>query len=55
MLLKLVYFGLLTPFGAFSRLLGYDVLHRRFDSESNSYWVHRRTEAGKPINMKSKF
>ena len=32
------YFLLLTPLGLFFRLIGRDVLGRRFDSKAKSYW-----------------
>ena len=40
-LLAAFYFLLLTPLGFIFRLLGRDLLHRRFDSAAKSYWVAR--------------
>jgi Saxitoxin biosynthesis operon protein SxtJ len=36
-----IYFGLLTPIAAIMRLRGRDVMRRRFDRESESYWIKR--------------
>jgi len=41
-LLAIFYFLLLTPLGLIFRLIGRDVLGRRFDSKSESYWIPRR-------------
>jgi len=44
LLMSLFYFGLITPIGLFFRLIGRDVLGRRFDRRAPSYWVdHRQT------------
>jgi hypothetical protein len=39
--LALLFFGLLTPFGLLFRVLGRDPLHRQFDEDLESYWVPR--------------
>lgn len=36
-----IFFGLLTPLAAFMRMRGRDVLHRRFGSALDSYWIKR--------------
>ena len=41
-LLALFYFLLLTPVGLFFRLLGRDPLHRKYDSNADTYWITRR-------------
>lgn len=41
-LLAIFYFLLLTPLGLLFRLMGRDVLGRKFDSTVESYWVIRR-------------
>ena len=40
--LALFYFLLLTPVALVFRLIGRDVLSRRFEPEAESYWVKRR-------------
>jgi predicted membrane metal-binding protein len=36
-----IYFGLFTPIATIMRLRGRDVLHRRFDTVRQSYWIKR--------------
>ncbi len=44
-LLSAFYFLLLTPLALVFRLMGRDLLHRRFDPTAESYWVpHRPSE-----------
>jgi hypothetical protein len=38
-LLTLTFFLIITPFGLAMRFLGKDILHKRFDSKTESYWV----------------
>lgn len=43
-LMGVVYFGLFVPVGLVFRLIGRDVLCRKFDPKAPSYWVpHRQT------------
>jgi hypothetical protein len=39
LVMMVFYFGILTPIGLFFRLMGRDVLHRRWDPKADSYWV----------------
>ncbi|OHB60061.1 MAG: hypothetical protein A2167_08370 [Planctomycetes bacterium RBG_13_46_10] len=41
-LLSAFYFLLLTPIGLIFRLMGRDLLCRKFDSSADSYWLPRR-------------
>jgi len=41
-LLAIFYFLLLTPLGLVFRLMGRDVLGRKFDATADSYWLIRR-------------
>ncbi|MDH4238312.1 MAG: hypothetical protein OEW48_01990 [Phycisphaerae bacterium] len=41
-LMAIFYFLLLTPLGLIFRLMGRDALGRKFDSNTNSYWIVRR-------------
>jgi hypothetical protein len=41
-LMAIFYFLLLTPLGLIFRLTGRDSLRRKFDSNTNSYWIVRR-------------
>jgi hypothetical protein len=43
-LMAVFYFGLITPLGLVFRLIGRDVLCRRFDPDAQTYWVsHEQT------------
>ncbi len=42
LLLSLFYFLILTPVGILFRLIGRDVLNRKFKPDGGSYWVKRR-------------
>lgn len=39
--LAVVYYLVLTPTGLLMRLVGYDSMKNKFDSEAPSYWVER--------------
>jgi hypothetical protein len=41
-ILAVLYFGVFTPIALAFRLLGRDVLHRRFDASAKTYWTPRR-------------
>jgi hypothetical protein len=41
LVLGAIFYGLITPIGAATRLLGRDRLERRFDASADSYWVER--------------
>ncbi len=44
-LMSVFYYGLITPLGIVFRLMGRDVLCRRFDPEAKSYWIdHEQTQ-----------
>jgi hypothetical protein len=40
-IMAVIFYGVLTPFGLFFRLIGRDPLHRRFDPSAATYWVKR--------------
>ena len=39
--LAIIYFIILTPFGAVQRLAGRDTMRRNFDPKTDSYWISR--------------
>ncbi len=41
-LMAAVYFGVVTPIGLIFRLMGRDLLSRRWDPDAPSYWVRRQ-------------
>lgn len=45
LVLALFYYGVITPLGLVFRLIGRDVLCRRFDREAKTYWIdHEQTQ-----------
>lgn len=42
LLLATFYFGILTPLALIFRLIGRDTLHRKFDPDTESYWITHR-------------
>ena len=43
-LMGVFYFGLITPLGLIFRLIGRDVLPRRFDPKARTYWIPHQQE-----------
>ena len=41
-LLGVFYYLVLTPIGLFFRLIGRDILKRKFEPDTDSYWIKRR-------------
>ena len=50
--MSLVYFLVITPIGLFMRICGVDILKKKLDGNSNSYWERRNTPVG---SMKNQF
>ncbi len=38
-IMGLLFFGMITPFALFFKLIGRDKLNRRYEPESSSYWI----------------
>lgn len=51
----LLFFAVLTPIGLLMRATGKDPLHRRFDKETDSYWIRRTPPGPAPESMKNQF
>ena len=50
--MALVFFLVITPIGIFLRLIGKDVLNRKYDKSKKSYWTLRKNLMG---TMKKQF
>ena len=50
-IMGLIYFVIITPIGLFMRLIGKDLLQKKF-SKNNSYWIKREKNIG---SMKKQF
>jgi hypothetical protein len=51
----LLFFLILTPFGTALRLMGKDPLSRRFDPAASSYWIPRQPPGPPPGTMTQQF
>ncbi len=48
----ILYFGLFTPVSLILRILGKDLLHKKVDKKSSTYWIKREVQ---PQSMKNQF
>lgn len=53
--LILLFYGVVTLTGLVMRLLGRDLLSRRFDRSAVSYWIHRDSLGSEPESMRNQF
>ena len=49
-ILSLVFYGIITPIGLFSRLVGKEFLNLKLNKTENTYWNHRRKHSLKKTN-----
>ena len=54
-ILSLVFYGIITPIGLFSRLVGKEFLNLKLNKTENTYWNHRRKHSLKKVNYKKQF
>ena len=54
-IMAILYFIVITPFGILMRLLGRDILHLKWDSDSSSYWIVRQPPGPAPDSMRDQF
>lgn len=53
--LILLFYGVVTLTGLVMRLLGRDLLSRRFDRNAVSYWIHQDSLGPEPESMRNQF
>ena len=53
--LSLVFYGIITPIGLFSRLVGKEFLNLKLNKTENTYWNHRRKHSLKKANYEKQF
>jgi len=53
--LAVLYFLILTPFGFVRRLAGRDTMQRRFDPRIDSYWISREPPGPPPESLRNQF
>ena len=54
-ILSLVFYGIITPIGLFSRLIGKEFLNLKLNKTENTYWNHRRKHSLKKANYEKQF
>lgn len=55
LVLGLMYLILIMPVGVVMKLFGRDIMQRKFDSRTDSYWQHRENPTTKPENFHNQF
>ena len=55
LVMGLLFFVTITPMAWGLRLMGKDLLHRRFDGEAATYWIERQPPGPEPKSMKYQF
>ncbi|WP_137939013.1 SxtJ family membrane protein [Chitinivorax sp. B] len=53
--LAMMYFFMLTPFGLVMRLFGYDPMRKRFDANAESYWQLRHPPGPNSDSLSKQF
>ena len=53
--LAVLYFLILTPFGLVQRLAGRDTMRQRFDPGIDSYWISREPPGPPPESLRNQF
>ena len=53
--MAILYFSTIVPFGLIMRLLNRDALRLKWDKESATYWITRRPPGPPPESMKEQF
>ena len=53
--LGVMFFALVTPFGVIRRLAGRDPMARRFEPGASTYWIERRPPGPDPKTMTQQF
>ena len=49
------FYGIITPIGLFSRLVGKEFLNLKLNKTENTYWNHRRKHSLKKANYEKQF
>jgi hypothetical protein len=53
--LAVIYYGIMTPMSVVLRLGNKDILRRKYDRQSASYWIARQPPGPDPESMKNQF
>ncbi len=55
LLMGLLFYGMITPYGCIARWLGKDLLRLRLDPSAESYWIERKPPGPAPETIKRQF
>ncbi|MEX2223952.1 MAG: SxtJ family membrane protein [Candidatus Rokuibacteriota bacterium] len=55
LVMGVMFYGVITPFGLAMRAAGRDPLRKRFDPLAQSYWIERRPPGPTPETMSNQF
>jgi len=55
LVMGLMFFAVITPTALILRLMGKDLLHRRFSPDEGSYWIPREPPGPEPQSMRNQF
>ena len=55
LVMAMIFFGIVTPVAVVTRLVGRDVIKRRFDAHARSYWVDRVPPGPTADSFKNQF
>ncbi len=55
LIMGLLFYGIITPFGLIMRWVGKDPLRLRFDPSAESYWIERVPPGPAPETIKNQF
>jgi predicted membrane metal-binding protein len=55
LIMGLLFYGIITPFGLIMRWAGKDPLRLRFDPSAESYWIEREPPGPAPETIKNQF
>ena len=54
-ILSLIFYGIITPIGLLSRLVGKKFLNLKLNKKENTYWNHRKKYSLKKANYEKQF
>jgi hypothetical protein len=55
LIMGILFYGLVTPFGVVMRVFGSDLLDLKFDDTKKSYWKEKDPVGPPPETMKNQF
>ncbi|MBL6935878.1 MAG: hypothetical protein ISR48_10750 [Alphaproteobacteria bacterium] len=55
LVMGLMFFAVITPTALILRIMGKDLLHRRFSPDAESYWIPRQPPGPEPQSMRNQF